>query len=152
MERDRVVAVVSHSWFGIAIGKVEIRGRSAREKLQDEVPEDAWPVVRAMLNAGVLRSDEFLWMWRRQALEWGANGFVRPHVHRVFDYAAFALHWAQVGNLIAVCVCAAAWAWLALPALLIAVLNKWYLAPHRNATRVLASMLNTASQGESRHG
>lgn len=143
---DHVIAEVSHSWIGIAIGKIEIRRRSTREKLRDALPDEAWPMANAMLNAGVIRDRDFLHLWNQRALEWKGKRLERNGPARLFDFAFAGLHGLQICALTAFCVAAeAAVAWLIPPMVLGGVVIHYYVTPHRMATQVLDSTIN---QGE----
>lgn len=139
MAQDQVSAAVSHSWIGIAIGKIEFRQRSAREKLQDAVPENAWQAVCAALDAGLVRPQDFWQVWKHRAVEWNGERFVRNRLARGFDYALATTHGIQIGALATFFVLLGQPLCLALPGVLSVVVINRYVTPHRLATQVLSS-------------
>lgn len=139
---DRVVAVVSKSWFCLAIGKIEIRRRTAREKLMESLPEAAWPMVKSMLDAGLIREKDFWQMWNHRAVEWRGTCLVRNRWNCAFDYLQASFLGSQILALSTLCLLSGQVAFLTVPALLAVFVNNYFVMPHRQASRVLASEIN----------
>lgn len=148
MVQDQVSAAVSHSWVGIAIGKIEFRQRSAREKLQDAVPDNAWRAVCATLDAGLVRPQDFWQIWKHRAVEWNGERFVRNRLARGFDFALATTHGVQLAALAASFVLLDEPLYLALPGVLSVVVINRYVTPHRLASQVLAGAPATETQSD----
>lgn len=142
MQGEKNIAVVNQSWFAIAIGKIDFGSKSKREKLQAELPPSAWPLADAMLNAGVIRPEDFLKAWKHQAIAWRDGYFVRNQGFRAMDYLMASFNGIQVLMLILLCALSGQILMIALPALLGWFIGVYHIMPNQLASRVLRSRHN----------
>lgn len=144
MEGDRVVAVVNRSWFAIAVGKIEFRRPSVHDRLRESIREPAWPLVRRMLDAGVVRDVDLLCAYKARAMEWDGYHFKPNGKVKAFDYAAALLHSLHLLPWTVAALVSLELTWLALPGILWVLILRYHIAPHWLAARIVKSPLNQA--------
>lgn len=142
MQGEKNVAIVNQSWFAIAIGKIDFAGKSKREKLQADLPPSAWQLADAMMNAGVIRPEQFHKAWKHQAIAWRDGYFVRNQWFRAMDYLAASFNGVQVVALMVFCALSDQTLLMTLPALLGYFIGTYHVMPNKFATQVLNSKQN----------
>lgn len=140
MEKEKNVASVSQSLFSIAIA---IGSKPSKaEKLKKELPASAWPLAEAMLNAGVIRPEQFRKAWQHQAIAWRDGYFVRNQWFRAMDYLLASFNGIQVVALMVFCALADQTLLMTLPGLLGYFIGSYHVMPNKFATQVLNSAQN----------